>query len=122
MTWLRANQGLGEKIIKWAITNCMKSNKNKCQILHLGQCNPGCTYRPGTRGWSAALQKRIWGLMLNMNQQRALAFKMANYILGCIKYSIANQYANHGGGEEGPMQSLTKIKRTVYCLLLGDLA
>jgi len=25
----------------------MKFNKNKCWILHLGQCNPECTYRVG---------------------------------------------------------------------------
>lgn len=29
----------------WAITNLTKLNKDKCQILHLGWCNPGYMYR-----------------------------------------------------------------------------
>ena len=33
------------RLESWAITHCMKFNKGKCQILHLGHGNPGCTYR-----------------------------------------------------------------------------
>lgn len=31
--------------VGWAITNCMKFNRNRCGILHLGQGNPGYMYR-----------------------------------------------------------------------------
>lgn len=36
--------------------------------------------------------QEIWGFwLINMSQQRVLAAKKANYIVGCIKHSIANQ-------------------------------
>lgn len=55
---------------------------------------------------------------INMNQQCALTFKMANHILGRIKYSIVNRSScwGVGGRKEGPMQPLTIISRTVYLL------
>jgi len=47
----------------------------------------------GKRGWRAASGKEgIWvGGKLNTTQQRALAAKRANSVLGCIKHSIASQ-------------------------------
>ena len=33
------------RLESWAITNRMKFNKSKCWILHLGQGNPGYTYK-----------------------------------------------------------------------------
>lgn len=36
--------------------------------------------------------QEIWGFwLINMSQQHVLAAKKANYIVGCIKHSIANQ-------------------------------
>ena len=46
------------------------------------------------RGWSAALQKGVWGVWLMVSsicQQYVLVAKRANHILACIKYNIANQ-------------------------------
>lgn len=40
-----ALQGYLDRCKCWSTTNRMKFNKNKCQILHLGQHNPGCTCR-----------------------------------------------------------------------------
>ena len=36
-----------DKLEVWAITNNMKFNKSKCQILYLGSDNPEQTYRQG---------------------------------------------------------------------------
>ncbi|PKU34475.1 rna-directed dna polymerase from mobile element jockey-like [Limosa lapponica baueri] len=36
-----------DRLKSWTITNCMKFIKSKCQILHLGQDNPGYTYKLG---------------------------------------------------------------------------
>ena len=51
-----------DKLEGWAISNLMKFNESKCQILHLARGNPGCTHRLGARGWRAAPRKGAWGL------------------------------------------------------------
>ncbi|PKU46665.1 acetylserotonin o-methyltransferase [Limosa lapponica baueri] len=47
-----------DRIEYWAVTNCMKFNKDKTQILHLGRCNPGCTYRLGYKMLECSLAER----------------------------------------------------------------
>lgn len=42
-----ALQGYLDRCECWSITNRMKFNEHKCQILLLGQRNPGCTCRLG---------------------------------------------------------------------------
>ncbi|KAK4823259.1 hypothetical protein QYF61_000226 [Mycteria americana] len=68
----------------------MKFNKNKFQILHLGQSNPGYTYKLESSPTERDLGVWVDG-KLNMSQQCALAAKKSNCILGCIKHSIASQ-------------------------------
>ncbi|PKU31505.1 hypothetical protein llap_18184 [Limosa lapponica baueri] len=69
----------------------MKFNKSKCRILHLGQGNPGYTYKLGDERLESNPAERDLGVWvdgkLNMSQQCALAAKR----LGCIKHSIASQ-------------------------------
>ena len=77
------------------MTNRMKSNKSKCRILHLGQGNPGYTYKLGDKRLKSSPAEREQGLWvdgkLNESQQHVLAAKRANRALGCIEHSIASQ-------------------------------
>ena len=40
-----ALEGDVDRLDNRAITDYKKFSKNKCQILHLGWCNPGCVYK-----------------------------------------------------------------------------
>lgn len=80
----------------WAITNHIKFNKSKCQILDLEQDNPGYIYVQ-TVGWEVA----EWGLQVladskwNLSQLCSMAAQRANCILGCIRPNTAKPHLKH---------------------------
>ncbi|KAK4811191.1 hypothetical protein QYF61_019822 [Mycteria americana] len=89
-----ALQRVLDRLEHWAIINGMKFNKNKCQILHLGQSNVRHKYRLGEEWLGSSPAERHLGVLvdsrLNRSQQCVLAVKRANRILGCIKHSITS--------------------------------
>jgi len=71
----------------WTVTNCVKLNNSKCQILHL-ECKPKiCTY------WGTSIWRDLQILVdvkLSVSQQCVLAAKRAKNILECIRHSTAS--------------------------------
>jgi len=84
-----------DRLESWVERNLMKFNKGKCKVLHLGKNNPMHQYRLGAELLeSSSVQRDLHVLVdgkLTMSQQRALAVKKANGILGCIRKSVASR-------------------------------
>ncbi|PKU31761.1 rna-directed dna polymerase from mobile element jockey-like [Limosa lapponica baueri] len=81
-----------DRLDRWAKTNCIRFNKAKCRVLHLGHNNLIQHYSPGEEQLESGLLEKDLGVLadcwLNMSQQRAQVAKKANTILACIRNSV----------------------------------
>jgi len=83
-----------DRLESWVQKNLMKFSKGNCKVLCLGRNNPMHQYRLGVDLLESSSVERDLGVLvddkLTVSQQRALAAKKANGILGCIR-SVASR-------------------------------
>uniref|UniRef100_A0A803SSL5 Reverse transcriptase domain-containing protein n=1 Tax=Anolis carolinensis TaxID=28377 RepID=A0A803SSL5_ANOCA len=84
-----------DRLERWAETNKMKFNRDKCKILHFGRKNGNQRYRMGDTWLDSSTCEKDLGVLvdnkLNMSQQCDAAAKKANGILACINRGIASR-------------------------------
>uniref|UniRef100_A0A803T1G7 Reverse transcriptase domain-containing protein n=1 Tax=Anolis carolinensis TaxID=28377 RepID=A0A803T1G7_ANOCA len=83
------------RLERWAETNKMKFNRDKCKILHFGRKNGMQRFRIGDAWLDSSTCEKDLGVLvdkLNMSQQCDAAAKKANGILACINKSIVSRF------------------------------
>ncbi|KAK4826013.1 hypothetical protein QYF61_003786 [Mycteria americana] len=70
-----------DRLDRWAEANCMRFNKAKCWVLHLGHNNPMQRYRLGEECLESCPAEKDLGFVA----------KKANGILACIRNSVASR-------------------------------
>ncbi|KAK4810686.1 hypothetical protein QYF61_007486 [Mycteria americana] len=106
-----------DRLDRWAEVNCMRFNKAKCKVLHLGHSNPMQRYRLGEEWLESCQAEKDLGVLidsrLNMSQQCAQVAKKANGILACIKNSF---WAPH---YKRDIEVLERVQRRATKLVKG---
>ena len=84
-----------DRLDRLAEINCMRFNKAKCQVLHLGHNNATQCYRLGDEWLESCPAEKDLGMLvnswLNMSQQFGQAARKTNGILVCIRNNVASR-------------------------------